>query len=60
MEIWKVIPGYEGLYQVSNLGRVKSLNFNNTGREGICAMLNSEEVNNTKVGQLKIVNISKS
>lgn len=25
-EIWKDIQGYEGLYQVSNLGRVKSLN----------------------------------
>lgn len=25
MEIWKDIPGYEGLYQVSNMGRVKSL-----------------------------------
>lgn len=24
-EIWKDIPGYEGLYQVSSLGRVKSL-----------------------------------
>ena len=24
-EIWKDIPGYEGLYQVSNFGRVKSL-----------------------------------
>ena len=24
-EIWKDIPGYEGLYQVSNLGRVKAL-----------------------------------
>ena len=24
-EIWKDIPGYEGRYQVSNLGRVKSL-----------------------------------
>ncbi len=23
--VWKDIPGYEGLYQVSNLGRVKSL-----------------------------------
>lgn len=27
MEIWKDIKGYEGLYQVSNLGRVKSLNY---------------------------------
>jgi hypothetical protein len=25
MESWKDIPGYEGLYQVSNLGRIKSL-----------------------------------
>ena len=25
MEIWKNIKGYEGLYQVSNFGRVKSL-----------------------------------
>ena len=24
-EVWKDIPNYEGLYQVSNLGRVKSL-----------------------------------
>lgn len=24
-EVWKDIPGYEGSYQVSNLGRVKSL-----------------------------------
>ena len=24
-EVWKDIIGYEGLYQVSNLGRVKSL-----------------------------------
>lgn len=23
-EIWKDIPGYEGLYQVSNLGRIKT------------------------------------
>jgi len=28
MEIFKDIPGYEGIYQVSNLGRVKSLKFN--------------------------------
>lgn len=28
-EIWKDIQGYEGLYQVSNLGRVKRLKFIN-------------------------------
>lgn len=26
IEIWKPIIGYEGLYEVSNMGRVKSLN----------------------------------
>lgn len=38
MEIWKDIKGYEGLYQISNYGRVKSLKkniimkpFNNNG-----------------------------
>ena len=34
-EIWKDIVGYEGLYQISNLGRVKSLNYNRTGKENI-------------------------
>ena len=28
MEIWKDVDGYEGLYLVSNLGNVKSLNYN--------------------------------
>jgi len=27
-EIWKPVFGYEGIYEVSNLGRVKSLRFN--------------------------------
>lgn len=31
MEIWKDIQGYEGLYQVSNLGNVRSLNWRNLG-----------------------------
>ena len=35
MEIWKDIEGYEGLYQVSNKGRIKSLNYKRTGKEGI-------------------------
>ena len=34
-EIWKDIEGYEGLYQVSNLGRIKSLpHFRNNGSGG--------------------------
>ena len=27
VEVWKDIPNYEGLYQVSNLGNVRSLNY---------------------------------
>ena len=34
-EIWKDIFGYEGLYQISNLGRVKSLNYMRTRKERI-------------------------
>lgn len=34
-EQWKDIIDYEGLYQVSNLGNVKSLNYNHTGKEQI-------------------------
>lgn len=31
-EVWKDIVGYDGLYQVSNLGRVRSLNYRRTGK----------------------------
>jgi hypothetical protein len=30
-EIWKDVIGYEGLYAVSNMGQIISLNYNNTG-----------------------------
>lgn len=35
MEIWKDIPGYEGYYQASNLGNIKSMKFqcNFTGKK---------------------------
>lgn len=32
-ETWKPVLGYEGLYEVSNKGNVKSLNYNHTGKE---------------------------
>ena len=34
-EIWRPVKGYEGLYEVSNYGRVKSLNYLNTKTEKI-------------------------
>ena len=33
IEIWKDINGYEGLYQVSNLGNVKSLHYGRNSQE---------------------------
>lgn len=35
MEIWKDIAGYEGIYQVSNYGNVKSLERECKGNKGI-------------------------
>lgn len=32
MEKWRAIEGYEGLYQVSNHGNVRSLNYRQTGK----------------------------
>jgi hypothetical protein len=34
-EIWEHIPNYDGLYEISNHGRVKSLNYRRTGKEKI-------------------------
>ena len=45
-EIWKDIPDYEGLYQVSNLGRVKSFQRN---REMIL------KPRDNKLGYLKVI-----
>jgi hypothetical protein len=32
METWADVPGYEGLYRVSSIGKVESLNFRRTGK----------------------------
>jgi hypothetical protein len=38
MEIWKDVKGYEGLYQVSNEGRVKSVENIRENRYGLTAI----------------------
>lgn len=37
-EIWKDIEEFEGKYQISSMGRVKSLNFKLTGKEQIMSL----------------------
>lgn len=53
-EIWKDIPGYEGLYQASNLGNIKSLNYNHTKQEKIMKQTT------TKYGYKKITMFDKN
>lgn len=40
MEKYVDIPGYEGIYQVSNFGNVKSLRYKNANREKILSPIN--------------------
>lgn len=41
-ETWKAIPGFEGLYEVSDLGRVRSLDREVTGKSGSIRKLKSK------------------
>ena len=53
MEEWRDIKGYEGLYQISSFGRVKSLNYNRTGKSKIMK-------NGTVKGGYKNIQLSKN
>ena len=41
-EIWKPVVGYEGFYEVSNMGRVKSMYYRNTKQSHILKLQNSK------------------
>lgn len=43
IEFWKAIPGYEGIYEVSDLGRVKSLGNNESRKEKILKFSNNRK-----------------
>lgn len=60
-EIFKDVPDYEGIYQVSNLGRVKSIKFNkekilkpsvNNRGYSYVNLCNKEKVKNVRIHQL--------
>lgn len=52
-QCWRDIEGYEGLYQVSNTGRVRSLNYGRTGKTKVLKQ-------STDKGGYKNVNLHKS
>ena len=61
-EIWKDIPEYEGKYQASNLGRIKSLNYNGTGKEKLLSIQKTGNYNHiilNKNGKKKNYSIQK-
>ncbi len=58
-EVWKDVTGYNGKYQVSNLGRVKTNNYKQTGSSGIFSLVPNSKgyvyvtlVNNGKSKQI--------
>ncbi|HFK8175729.1 TPA: NUMOD3 domain-containing DNA-binding protein [Clostridium perfringens] len=53
MEVWKDIKGYEGMYQISNLGRVKALE--RIDSRGLRRKEKILKYNNTKNGYLEAV-----
>lgn len=44
MEIWKDVPGYEGLYQVSDQGNVKSLNYKRSKTEKLLTPITNKRI----------------
>lgn len=62
LEVWKDIPDFEGMYQVSNLGNVRSLksnklkvlkkSINNNGRYRVNLCKNGKKFSNCKISQL--------
>lgn len=63
MEEWKNIDGFDGLYQISNLGRIKSLNYNRTRTEKVLKPCKNQQgylqVVLSKNGKHKLMRISR-
>lgn len=57
-EIWKDIPEYKGLYQVSNLGRIKSIPHLIKANKDGGTRFTEEHIKNTSVGWHGYVRVS--
>ena len=44
-EIWKDINGFEGKYQISNLGRIRSNNYKNSGKTKLLKISKEKSLN---------------
>lgn len=58
-EIWKDVPEYEGLYQVSNLGSVRSLTHTKRSSNGKTARANGKVIKPLEQNGYTRENISK-
>ena len=62
-EVWKDIKGYEKLYQVSNLGNIKTLDYNHTKKEHLLKPILQQDgyyaVNLMKNGKRKRVRVNR-
>lgn len=59
-EIWKNINGYEGLYQVSNLGRVRSLDRYRKGKANSDTFCKGREIKHRASNGYRIINLCKN
>ena len=59
-EEWRDVLGYEGLYQVSNLGNVKSLNYNKTSNEKVLKQDVAKHKNKTRNYNPRCVRLCKN
>jgi len=60
MEIWKDIKGYEGIYQVSNLGNVRSVDRTLRGNSGRVRFYNGQPTTQYEIGGYLHVCLSKN
>jgi hypothetical protein len=52
-EIWKDVIGYEGYYQISNLGKVKKLRREVLNKKGTLIRIDPERLNKTHLNKLR-------
>lgn len=58
LEQWRDVTGYEGLYQVSNLGKVKSLGrFRNNGNPKVVYWMNEKVLVNIQEEYMEMVSL---